>query len=140
KQLASALTAASEAPMPGSAPLSPEQATTLAKTVAAALTARDAPAQPAANTSGGPPPPYRGAPLVAQAPAAPSIAPDAASHKAAERLIAQTDGALARQILLQVASLPEQPNLPRTDATQRWTFEIPFSTPQGTSIAQFEVS
>ena len=58
----------------------------------------------------------------------------------ADKLIAQTDGALARQTLLQVASLPAQPEMPRTDATRHWTFEIPFGTPQGTSIAQFEVS
>jgi hypothetical protein len=42
--------------------------------------------------------------------------------------------------LLQVASLPDQPDLPRTEAAQRWNFEIPFATPQGTAIAQFEVS
>ena len=56
------------------------------------------------------------------------------------QLIAQTDGALARQTLLQAASLPDQPDMPRAEASQRWTFEIPFATPQGTSIAQFEVS
>jgi hypothetical protein len=72
--------------------------------------------------------------------AAPSIAPDASPREIADRLIAQTDGALARQTLLQVASLPDQPDVPRADAAQRWNFEIPFATPQGTSIAQFEVS
>jgi hypothetical protein len=127
--------------LPDRPPLSPEQATTLAKTVATALVARDAaPAQTPTTTQNGPPPPYRGAPLAAQASATPSIAPDATPHQAAERLIAQTDGALARQTLLQVASLPDQPALPRADAAQRWTFEVPFATPQGTSIAQFEVS
>jgi hypothetical protein len=30
--------------------------------------------------------------------------------------------------------------LPRTEAAQRWNFEIPFATPQGTAIVQFEVS
>jgi hypothetical protein len=139
RHLATALTGAAEEPMPGGAPLSPEQATSLAKTVASALSARDAPSQSSANQSG-PPPPYRGAPLAAQAAAAPSIAPDAAPHEIADRLIAQTEGALARQTLLQVASLPDQPDMPRAEASQRWTFEIPFVTPQGTSIAQFEVS
>ena len=139
KHLAIALTGASEEPISNSAPLSPEQATSLAKTVASALSARDTPSQPAANQSG-PPPPYRGAPLAAQAATAPSIALDAAPHEIADRLIAQTDGALARQTLLQAASLPDQPDMPRAEASQRWTFEIPFATPQGTSIAQFEVS
>jgi hypothetical protein len=138
RQLANALAGAPEELIPN-APLSPEQATSLAKTVATALSTRDAPSQLAANQSG-PPPPYRGAPLAAQVPAAPSIAPDAAPHEIADRLIAQTDGALARQTLLQVASLPDQPDMPRAEASQRWSFEIPFATPQGTSIAQFEVS
>ena len=141
KHLANALMGASNETLPDRPPLSPEQATTLAKTVAAALVARDAtPAPTPTTTQNGPPPPYRGASLAAQAPAAPSIAPDAAPREAAERLIAQTDGALARQTLLQVASLPDQPDRPRADAAQRWTFEVPFATPQGTSIAQFEVS
>jgi len=138
RHLVNAVTGAPEELIPN-APLSPEQATSLARTVASALSTRDAPSQPAAN-QGGPPPPYRGAPLAAQAAAAPSIALDAAPHEIADRLIAQTDGALARQTLLQVASLPDQPGLPRAEASQRWTFEIPFATPQGTSIAQFEVS
>jgi hypothetical protein len=138
RQLANALAGVPEELIPH-APLSPEQATSLAKTVATALSARDAPSQTAANQSG-PPPPYRGAPLAAQAAAAPSIAPDAAPHEIADRLLAQTDGALARQTLLQVASLPDQPDMPRAEATQRWSFEIPFATPQGTSIAHFEVS
>ena len=139
RHLATALTGAPEEPLPTSAPLSPEQATILAKTVASALSTRDTPSQPAATQSG-PPPPYRGAPLAAQAATAPSIALDAAPHEIADRLIVQTDGALARQTLLQVASLPDQPDVPRAEASQRWTFEIPFATPQGTSIAQFEVS
>ena len=140
KTLASALAAPSdEAFAPDT--LSPEQATTLAKAVATALSSREtASSQPAANAPGGPPPPYRGAPLAAQPSAAPSIAPDAAPREIAEKLIAQTDGALARQTLLQVASLPDQSDMPRADAAQRWNFEIPFATPQGTSIAQFEVS
>jgi hypothetical protein len=85
-------------------------------------------------------PPYRGAPLAAQAVAMPSIAPDAAAQETAHKLIVETDGALARQTLLQAASLPEQPSHPRAEAAQRWNFEVPFATPQGTAIAQFEVT
>jgi hypothetical protein len=128
-------------PLPSnSTPLSPEQATNLAKTLATALAPREAPSAPATAHPNTVPPPYRGAPLAAQAPAAPSIAPDGAPHDIAERLIAGTDGALARQTLLQVASLPEQPDRPRAQAAQRWSFEVPFATPQGTAIAQFEIT
>jgi hypothetical protein len=128
-------------PLPSDGPpLSPEQATSLARTLATALAPREAPSAPAAAAPNSVPPPYRGAPLAAQPPAAPSIAPDGAPHDIAERLIAGTDGALARQTLLQVASLPEQPDLPRADAPQRWSFEVPFATPLGTAMAQFEIS
>jgi hypothetical protein len=126
--------------LPQRAPLSPEQAGDLAKSLAAALTRRDAPEAPAAQTSHAVSPPYRGAPPAAQAVALPSIAPDATPHEIAHKLIAETDGALARQTLLQVASLPDQPGHLRAETMQRWNFEVPFATPQGTAIAQFEVS
>jgi hypothetical protein len=45
--------------------------------------------------------------------------------------------------LLQVASLPGQADTTtsRLDPTvPRWNFEIPFVTPQGTAVAQFEIS
>ena len=121
-------------------PLSPEQATTLAKTLASALMSRDATLPSASAAPNSLPPPFRGAALSAQAPVLASIAPDAVPHDAAEQLLAATDGALARQTLLQVASLPDQPDLPRAEVAQRWSFEVPFATPQGTAIAQFEVS
>jgi hypothetical protein len=69
-----------------------------------------------------------------------SIAPDTPPHESAERLLAATDGAIARTTLLQAASLPDQQTQRIDPAAQRWTFEVPFATPQGTSIAQFEVS
>ena len=126
--------------LPQRAPLSPEQAGELARSLAAALTRRDAPEAPAAQTSHAVAPPYRGALLAAQAVAAPSIATDTVPHEIAHKLIAETDGALARQTLLQVASLPDQSSHPRAETMQRWNFEVPFATPQGTAIAQFEVS
>jgi len=148
RQIVSALAALPEEMSPVSAlaasPMSADEATDLAKTVASVLTASDAaPARQAANLSGvtsALPPPYRGAPLVAQPMAAPTITTDAPPHEIAEKLIAETDSALARTTLLQVASLPGQPDQPRTDPTQRWNFEVPFATPQGTAIAQFDVS
>jgi len=45
--------------------------------------------------------------------------------------------------LLQVASLPDRidGSGPKVDTTvPRWNFEIPFVTPQGTAMAQFEIS
>ncbi|WGS01983.1 flagellar hook-length control protein FliK [Bradyrhizobium sp. ISRA443] len=90
-----------------------------------------------------PPPPFRGALPVAQAMAEPSIAPDAPLSTVAHRLMENTDAALARQTLLQVASLPDGGDAlrPQIDAmTPRWNFEIPFLTAQGTAMAQFEIS
>jgi Flagellar hook-length control protein FliK len=90
-----------------------------------------------------PPPPINGA-----LPAAQPVAPAALSahmplNTALQHLLDDTDGAIARQTLLQIASLPGQADASasRIDAaTPRWNFEIPFATPQGTAMAQFEIS
>ncbi len=88
-----------------------------------------------------PPPPFRGSETTAQPVALPSLAPDDAPATVAHRLIEDTDAALARQTLLQAASLPVDVPGVRTDPTvPRWNFEIPFATPQGTAVAQFEIS
>jgi hypothetical protein len=90
-----------------------------------------------------PPPPFRGALPAAQPVAAPSIAPDAPLSTTAHHLLDDTDAAIARQTLLQVASLPDRidSSAPKSDMTMpRWNFEIPFVTPQGTAMAQFEIS
>ena len=90
-----------------------------------------------------PPPPFRGALPSAQPVAAPSIASNAPLSTTAHHLLADTDAAIARQTLLQVASLPDQVDTagPRVDpSVPRWNFEIPFVTPQGTAMAQFEIS
>jgi hypothetical protein len=90
-----------------------------------------------------PPPPVRGALPSAQPVASPSFAPDAPLAAAAHHLLDDTDAAIARQTLLQVASLPDRAVIagPHTDqAAPRWNFEIPFATPAGTAIAQFEIS
>lgn len=90
-----------------------------------------------------PPPPVRGAPPAAQPIAAPTIAPQAPLETTAHHLLDDTDAAIARQTLLQVASLPDRVDTssPRLDTTApRWHFEIPFATPQGTAMAQFEIS
>ena len=93
-----------------------------------------------------PPPPIRGAWPSAQPVSAATIPPGAPLATIAHRLLEDTDAALARQTLLQVASLPQAPNQAdsngnRTDPSlPRWNFEIPFATPQGTAMAQFEIS
>jgi hypothetical protein len=97
---------------------------------------------PTARTSV-PPPPFRGALPSAQQVASPSFASDAPLAAAMHHLLDDIDAAIARQTLLQVASLPDRADIagPRTDpAAPRWNFEIPFATPGGTAIAQFEIS
>lgn len=89
------------------------------------------------------PPPFRGALPSPQAVASPSLTPDAPLAATVHRLLDDTDAAIARQTLLQVASLPDRVDASghRTDpAVPQWSFEIPFATPQGTAMAQFEIS
>jgi hypothetical protein len=141
RNLANALLQTADEAAPHTSPLSPEQAVNLARTVAAQLAGRDPQEHlPTTPSTSGPPPPYRGAPLSAQPPVAAAITFETPAHESAERLLTETDGAIARTTLLQAASLPDQPAPRAEPPTQRWTFEIPFATPQGTSIAQFEIS
>lgn len=96
----------------------------------------------AAHTAA-PPPPFRGALPAAQAVVPPSLAPDTPLAAILYHLRDDTDAAIARQTLLQVASLPDRAEIAgsRTEpAAPRWNFEIPFATPAGTAIAQFEIS
>jgi hypothetical protein len=90
-----------------------------------------------------PPPPFRGALPTAQPISSPSIPPGTPLAAAAHHLLGDADAAIARQTLLQVASLPDRIDLSNTKidtSTPRWNFEIPFTTPQGTAMAQFEIS
>ena len=89
-----------------------------------------------------PPPPFRGALPSPQPIASPSLVPDLAVANAGRQLLDQTEAALSRQTLLQVASLPDRPDQAGGTQNQqpRWSFEIPFATPQGTAVAQFEIS
>jgi hypothetical protein len=90
-----------------------------------------------------PPPPFRGALPSAQPVASPAIAPSAPLPAIAHHLLSDTDAAIARQTLLQVASLPDHVDIASAglDPTApRWNFEIPFATLQGTATAQFEIS
>jgi Flagellar hook-length control protein FliK len=90
-----------------------------------------------------PPPPINGALPSAQPVAPATLAAHVPVEAALQHLLDDTDGAIARQTLLQIASLPGQadPSASRLDASApRWNFEIPFLTPQGTAMAQFEIS
>jgi flagellar hook-length control protein FliK len=91
-----------------------------------------------------PPPPVAGALPSAQPVAAAHLSAHTPLQAALQHLLGDTDGALARQTLLQIASLPGNagdPSASRIDpSVPRWNFEIPFATPQGTAMAQFEIS
>jgi Flagellar hook-length control protein FliK len=90
-----------------------------------------------------PPPPISGAVPAAQPVMAAKLVSNSSSETAMHHLLADTEGAIARQTLLQVASLPDRVDTAtgRVDhAGPRWNFEIPFATAQGTAMAQFEIS
>lgn len=85
-------------------------------------------------------PPFRGSLPVAQPPVPASIV-DTGLREAATRLLSQTDAAIARHVMLQIASLPasQQPSHPPDDHTQRFVFDIPLVTPQGTAVMQLQI-
>ena len=115
----------------------------LGNPVRAAATPKDARGADVAFHTNTPPPPIRGALPAAQPIAQPTIAPHAPLEATAHHLLDDTDAAIARQTLLQVASLPDRidTSAPKADMNvPRWNFEIPFATPQGTAMAQFEIS
>ena len=92
-----------------------------------------------------PPPPYRGGPTHAQRPAASTLGSIVDAPAIAERLLQETRAALARSEMLQAASLPNGPPTsleagPTPRPEPRWTFDLPFATPQGPAVAQFEIS
>jgi hypothetical protein len=96
-----------------------------------------APRTPGRTPGATPPPPFRGGPTSAQRAARPSLPREVAADQLAQRLLDETEGALARHELLQLASLPD---LREGAAASRWLFEAPFMTPQGATVAQFEIS
>jgi hypothetical protein len=89
-----------------------------------------------------PPPPYRGAPPSAQPAVRSPLPAYAPAGAVAQRLLAETDAALGRQTLLQVASLSEGdtggPHAAGRAA--QWAFEVPLAMGQGSAIAQFEIT
>jgi hypothetical protein len=81
-----------------------------------------------------PEPPVGGGRTAGQPAARPSLGEDAPVATLARTLQQQAQGALARVQLSQAASV-EKAGVPT-----RWMFEVPIATPDGTAIAQFELS
>lgn len=91
-----------------------------------------------------PPPPFAGGPMAGQKPEAPQLPADLSPADLVRRLLKGANGALARQDLMQIASLPE-PHEPETAEARpqqggRLNLDLPFMTPQGLAVAQFEIS
>jgi hypothetical protein len=84
------------------------------------------------------PPPHRGALVMAQPPALPSIAM-LDGESPVPTLLAETDAVLARTTLLQLASLPDAAPSRHGDAQQRLVVDIPIATPQGNAVIQLQV-
>ncbi|NIJ46716.1 flagellar hook-length control protein FliK [Rhizomicrobium electricum] len=95
-------------------------------------------AQANAQQSGAPnvPPPVRGGAPMAQYPAQPSLPENADPALTATLLANGSEAALARETLMQMASLPEQ-NKP---GETRWMFDVPLMTPHGAAVAQMIVT
>ncbi|MET0868846.1 MAG: flagellar hook-length control protein FliK [Pseudorhodoplanes sp.] len=81
------------------------------------------------------PPPHRSALPVGEPPSLPSIAL-LDGEAAGLKLLAETDGALARTTLLQLASLPDSA---QSNTTQRLVVDIPIATPQGHAVVQLQI-
>lgn len=92
--------------------------------------------QPGGDT---PAPPLRGDPPSAQRPAMAAIAVDGTPEEIGRTLLTQTEGALARTRLLQIASLPDDgaPGRPAPPAALH--VEIPVVFGQQAAVAQFAV-
>lgn len=92
-----------------------------------------------------PPPPYAGGPIAGQRPAEQELPAGLPTVDLVRRLLKGANGALARQDLMQIASLPEQhhhePEAAETrPQAARLNLDLPFMTPQGVAVAQFEIS
>lgn len=98
---------------------------------------------PAPRVSARPPPPYAGGPTSPQAAVQSDLPRGLPPVDVARRLLKGVDGAIARQELLQIASLPEprgEAERPGEAKASRWVFDLPFQTPQGVAVAQFEIT
>ena len=93
-----------------------------------------------------PPPPYAGGPMAGQRPMPPTLPADQSTPDTVRGLLKETGGALARQDLLQIASLPDPQHHGEAETAEvrpqgaRLNIDLPFMTPQGVAVAQFEIS
>ncbi len=93
-----------------------------------------------------PPPPYAGGPMAGQRPTPPESAGQVSTADLVRRLLKGASGALARQDLMQIASLPEASHHHEAEAAgtrpqaAHLNLDLPFMTPQGVAVAQFEIS
>ncbi|MCW5759199.1 MAG: flagellar hook-length control protein FliK, partial [Phenylobacterium sp.] len=79
------------------------------------------------------PPPTRGGAVAPQAARVALLRADDAPEYQLATLREETEQALARQALHQLASLPDEAG------GARWMFELPVATPQGAAVAQFAI-
>jgi hypothetical protein len=92
-----------------------------------------------------PPPPYAGGPMAGQRPTPPESAGQVSTADLVRRLLKGASGALARQDLMQIASLPEASHHHEAEAAgtrpqaAHLNLDLPFMTPQGVAVAQFEI-
>lgn len=100
------------------------------------------PPSPTPARTAGPMLPYPNGPTVPQAPADPSLPQNATPREMALHLLDKTDSAIAREMLLKIASLPDRTEStvrPAEPASHRMTFDIPMATPTGTAVAQLRI-
>ena len=101
-------------------------------TLQRALAAAPAADTPLAARPATTPPPVREAALSAQPATPPTLSAADGAPVIAQHLAREADQAVARQVLHQLASLPN-------GVAPAWMFELPVATPQGTGLAQFEI-
>lgn len=93
-----------------------------------------------------PPPPYAGGPMAGQKPAPSAMSSEQSPVEIVRGMLKGAGGALARQDLLQIASLPEPQHHGEGEAGEvrphgaRLNLDLPFVTPRGVAVAQFEIS
>lgn len=87
-----------------------------------------------------PAPPLRGAPPRVGAQPQQPLPPGLEGKELGKHLLSQTDAALSRVRLFQLASLPEAGQRGNPAANQELHFELPFTLGNQTSLAQFQVN
>lgn len=81
------------------------------------------------------PPPMKGGSPIAQPAASPTLPKGADAAMTAKLLADDSEAAVARQELLQLASLPE----PSRNNAPRYVVDVPLMTPQGATVAQLVI-